>query len=37
MEKYIETCRQQEQKEQDLREQKLSDEAAGRAFNRRRR
>jgi flagellar FliJ protein len=37
MEKYIETCRQQEQKEQDLREQKLSDEAAGRAFNHRRR
>lgn len=37
MEKYIETCRQQEQKEQDLREQKLSDEAAGRAFSRRRR
>ncbi|TYC58110.1 flagellar export protein FliJ [Marinobacter sp. BW6] len=37
MEKYIETCRQQEQKEQDLREQKLSDEAAGRAFNVRRR
>ena len=31
MEKYIETCRQQEQREQDLREQKLSDEAAGRA------
>jgi flagellar FliJ protein len=37
MEKYIETCRQQEQKEQDLREQKVSDEAAGRAFHRRRR
>ena len=37
MEKYIETCRQQEQREQDLREQKLSDEAAGRAFSRRRR
>ncbi|GBO83088.1 flagellar export protein FliJ [Marinobacter salsuginis] len=37
MEKYIETCRQQEQKEQDLREQKLSDEAAGRAFTRRQR
>lgn len=36
MEKYIDTCRQQEQKEQDLREQKLSDEAAGRSFNRRR-
>ncbi|MBU2955246.1 flagellar export protein FliJ [Marinobacter sp. F3R08] len=37
MEKYIETCRQQERKEQDLREQKLSDEAAGRSFGRRRR
>ncbi|WP_372996991.1 flagellar export protein FliJ [Marinobacter sp.] len=37
MEKYIDSCRQQEQKEQDLREQKLSDEAAGRAFSRRRR
>lgn len=37
MEKYIDTCRQQEQREQDLREQKLSDEAAGRAFSRRRR
>lgn len=37
MEKYIETCRQQEQREQDLKEQKLSDEAAGRAFARRRR
>jgi len=37
MEKYIETCRQQEQREQDLREQKLSDEAAGRAFVRRQR
>ena len=35
MEKYIETCRQQEQRERDLREQKLSDEAAGRAFARR--
>lgn len=37
MEKYIDACRQQEQKELDLREQKLSDEAAGRAFHRRRR
>jgi flagellar FliJ protein len=37
MEKYIETCRQQEQKEQDAREQKLSDEAAGRMFSRRHR
>lgn len=37
MEKYIESCRQQEQREQDLREQKLADEAAGRAFARRQR
>jgi flagellar FliJ protein len=37
MEKYIETCRQQEQREQDLKEQKLADEAAGRAFARRQR
>lgn len=37
MEKYVDTCRQQERREQDLREQKLSDEAAGRAFNRRQR
>lgn len=37
MEKYIETCRQQERRAQDLQEQKLSDEAAGRAFVRRRR
>ncbi|SFR41827.1 flagellar FliJ protein [Marinobacter gudaonensis] len=37
MEKYIESCRQQEQREQDLREQKLADEAAVRAFQRRRR
>lgn len=36
MEKYIETCRQQEQREQDLRDQKLMDEAAGRNFARRR-
>lgn len=36
MEKYIETCRQQERRAQDLQEQKLSDEAAGRAFVRRR-
>ena len=35
MEKYIDTCRQQERAEQDLRDQKLSDEAAGRAFSRR--
>ncbi|MEH6560318.1 MAG: flagellar export protein FliJ [Marinobacter sp.] len=37
MEKYIATCRQQESRVQDLQEQKLSDEAAGRAFARRRR
>ncbi|MEC7378155.1 MAG: flagellar export protein FliJ [Pseudomonadota bacterium] len=37
MEKYIESCRRQEQREQDLREQKLADEAAGRAFQRRQR
>lgn len=37
MEKYIETCRRQEHREQDLREQKLADEAAGRAFARRHR
>lgn len=37
MEKYIESCRQQEQREQDVREQKLADEAAGRAFQRRQR
>lgn len=37
MEKYIETCRCQEQREQDLREQKLADEAAGRAYQRRQR
>lgn len=37
MEKYIETCRQQESRDRDLQEQKLSDEAAGRAFARRRR
>ncbi|MDX1598460.1 MAG: flagellar export protein FliJ [Marinobacter sp.] len=36
MEKYIETCRRQEQREQDIKEQKLADEAAGRAFARRR-
>ncbi|WP_303289157.1 flagellar export protein FliJ [Marinobacter sp. SS5-14b] len=35
MEKYIESCRQQEQREQDSKEQKLADEAAGRAFARR--
>ncbi|MCK0163831.1 flagellar export protein FliJ [Marinobacter sp. S6332] len=37
MEKYIETCRQQELREQDSQEQKLADEAAGRAFARRHR
>ena len=37
MEKYIDTCRQQERAEQDLRDQKLSDEAAGRAVSRRQR
>ncbi|WP_100639434.1 flagellar export protein FliJ [Marinobacter salexigens] len=37
MENYIETCRQQEFREQDLQEQKLADEAAGRAFARRHR
>ena len=37
MEKYIDTCRQQERAERDLRDQKLSDEAAGRAFSRRQR
>ncbi|MBE0485314.1 flagellar export protein FliJ [Marinobacter sp.] len=37
MEKYIETCRQQEQRERDLTEQKLADEAAGRAFARKHR
>lgn len=37
MANYIETCRQQEARAQDLQEQKLSDEAAGRAFARRRR
>lgn len=37
MEKYIATCRQQEHRAKDLQEQKISDEAAGRAFARRRR
>ena len=37
MEKYIESCRQQEQRERDSKEQKLADEAAGRAFARRQR
>ncbi|WP_372965741.1 flagellar export protein FliJ [Marinobacter sp.] len=37
MEKYIETCRQQEVRERDSVEQKLADEAAGRAFARRQR
>jgi flagellar FliJ protein len=36
MEKYIETCRRQEQQQMDAREQKLSDEAASRQFQRRR-
>lgn len=36
MEKYIETCRRQEQRAQDLRDQKLMDEASGRNFARRR-
>lgn len=36
MEKYIETCRRQEQQEMDAREQKLADEAASRIFQRRR-
>ncbi len=36
MEKYIETCRRQEQQEADAREQKLSDDAASRMFQRRR-
>lgn len=37
MEKYIESCRQQEQRDQDMKDQKLADEAAGRAFTRRNR
>ncbi|OZB12845.1 MAG: flagellar export protein FliJ [Marinobacter sp. 34-60-7] len=37
MEKYIDSCRQQEQREQDVREQKQADEAASRAFLRARR
>ncbi|HTN33663.1 MAG TPA: flagellar export protein FliJ [Marinobacter sp.] len=37
MEKYIDTCRKQEQREQDGREQKEADEAAGRMFARRQR
>ncbi len=36
MEKYIETCRRQEQRAQDLKDQKQMDEAAGRIFARRR-
>lgn len=36
MEKYIDTCRRQEQQEMDAREQKLADEAANRIFQRRR-
>ncbi|HET8850129.1 MAG TPA: flagellar export protein FliJ [Marinobacter sp.] len=37
IEKYIDSCRQQEQREQDTREQKQADEAASRAFLRARR
>ena len=37
MENFIATCRLQEQREQDTREQKVADEAAGRAFLRRKR
>lgn len=36
MEKYIATCRAQEQRDRDLAEQKLADEAAMRQFSRRR-
>jgi len=36
MEKYIETCRRQEQQDMDAREQKLADEAANRVYQRRR-
>lgn len=36
MEKYIQTCRSQEQQEMDAREQKLADEAANRIYQRRR-
>jgi flagellar protein FliJ len=36
MEKYIETCRRQEQQDMDAREQKLADEAANRIYQRRR-
>jgi flagellar FliJ protein len=36
MEKYIETCRRQEQREQDSRDQKQMDEAAGRILAKRR-
>lgn len=36
MEKYIETCRRQEQQAMDAREQKLADEAASRSYQRRR-
>lgn len=35
MEMYIDSCRRQEQREQDARDQKLADEAAGQAFVRR--
>ncbi|MBZ0333963.1 hypothetical protein MARI_16420 [Marinobacter sp. JH2] len=37
MERYIETCRQQEYQARDAKEQKLADEAAGRAFAQRQR
>lgn len=37
MARHIEACRNQEQREQDLREQKVQDEDAGRAFARQRR
>lgn len=36
MEKYIETCRTQEQRDRDLAEQKQADEAAARQYSRRR-
>lgn len=36
MEKYIATCRAQEQRDRDLAEQKQADEAAMRQFSRRR-
>ena len=36
MEKYLDTCRRHEQREQDQREQKLADEASSRIYQRRR-